>query len=161
MIIVSDTSPISNLLLVNQLNLLKELFGEVIIPPAVNKEILALQSLDYNISVYLSSDWIKIIKPVNTQLVENLLDDLDEGESEAIALAKEIMPDYIIIDERRAYKIAIDLHLPVIGLLGILLIAKQEGKIEKIKPVIDDLKSKTTFRISDKLVTEVLKRANE
>ena len=123
-IVVSDTSPISNLLLINQLNLLKELFGEIIIPPMVNKEVLALQSLGYNISAYLSSNWIKIIKPLNTQLVKNLSEDLDDGEAEAIALAKEIKPDYLLIDERKAYRRAVELNLPVIGLMGVLLIAK-------------------------------------
>jgi predicted nucleic acid-binding protein len=58
-------------------------------------------------------------------------------------------------------KIAVELKLPAIGLMGILLIAKQKGKLEKIKPVIDDLKNKTSFRISDKLIAEVLKKANE
>jgi predicted nucleic acid-binding protein len=90
-------------LLINSIYL-KSFFGEIIIPPIVNNEVLALQSLGYNISVYQSSHWIKIIKPVNTRLVENLLEELDGGEAEAIALAKEIMPDYLLIDERKAYK---------------------------------------------------------
>ena len=59
MIIVSDTSPVSNLILIGRINILRELFDEIIIPPAVNFEILALEQFGKDLSKYRNADWIK------------------------------------------------------------------------------------------------------
>ncbi|MFK7932152.1 MAG: hypothetical protein AB8G22_01500 [Saprospiraceae bacterium] len=96
MIIISDTSPISNLLQINHLWLLKELYQEIIIPPAVQRELYAIAIQEEKIGVL---DWIKVVAPTNQKLILELTADLDLGESESIALALEFKADYLIIDE--------------------------------------------------------------
>lgn len=85
---------------------------------------------------------------------------LDLGESEAIVLANNIDADLIIIDERKARRIAKDIGLNVTGTLGILVEAKQRGLVKELKPLLDKL-IKNKIRISKKLYQDILELANE
>lgn len=86
MIVVSDTSPVANLLLINQLGLLQQAFNEIIIPTAVHTEIMHLRQLGRDITEYEQAGWIKIQDAENHAKSTELKQHLDEGESEAIAL---------------------------------------------------------------------------
>jgi predicted nucleic acid-binding protein len=87
MIIISDTSPISNLLRIGQLALLQKLYGRVMVPPIVYAEIRALETFGIDISGLSDADWM-IVRPVRNQaLVASLQTELDPGEAEAIALS--------------------------------------------------------------------------
>jgi predicted nucleic acid-binding protein len=86
---------------------------------------------------------------------------LDAGEAEAIALAVEINADRILIDERRGRQKAIELSLKPIGILGILLKAKQENIISAVKPLLDKLINEADFYVHPNLYNEVLALANE
>ncbi|WP_292796279.1 DUF3368 domain-containing protein [Nostoc sp. NMS7] len=124
MIIVSDTSPINNLAAINHLHLLQQLYGTVLIPEAVYRELT-----DPNFSVAGAIEvqtfiWIQT-RPVEDRiLVEALSNELDIGEAEAIALALEMKADQVLIDERRGRMIAARLNLAYTGILGILVEAK-------------------------------------
>jgi predicted nucleic acid-binding protein len=85
---------------------------------------------------------------------------LDKGESEAIVLANNINADLIVIDERKARKIAKDIGLNVTGTLGILVEAKQKGLIKELKPLLDGLID-NNIRIDKKLYAEILKLVEE
>lgn len=63
MIVVSDTLPVSNLILIGRLELLRTLFNELLVPPAVHNEVLALKSLGKDVSLYDSASWIHVIFP--------------------------------------------------------------------------------------------------
>lgn len=136
MIVVSDTSAISNLFQIDQLDLLKKLYGEIIIPETVRGE---LEELEKQKKIIEKNPWIRIEQPLNQALIENLLEDLDLGESEAIVLAIEKSADYILMDERKGRQTARNYHLEVIGVLGVLISAKQNGLIEGVKPLLDEL----------------------
>lgn len=86
---------------------------------------------------------------------------LDKGETDAILLAKIKNADLLIIDELNGRKVAIGLNLRIIGILGIIRDAKLEGLIQAIKPLLDDLRLKTTFRFSDILYEKLLLDAGE
>ncbi|WP_017301502.1 hypothetical protein [Nodosilinea nodulosa] len=106
MIIISDTSPISNLLRIGQLPLLQELYGSVVIPESVYAEIRALESFGIDTSWLVDTEWI-VIRPVGDQaLVERLKGELDPGEAEAIALAIELKADRLLMDERLGRQVA-------------------------------------------------------
>ena len=69
MIIVSDTSAISSLLIIDKLQLLPQIFGQIIIPLSVQKELLALNKFGFDTTPIVQSDWIKIQDPLNQELV--------------------------------------------------------------------------------------------
>ncbi len=161
MLVISDTSPITNLLKVNRLNLLKDVFGSVIIPDQVNRELLAWKEGGADISSYQDAGWIEVAKPCNNQLFKELQIHLDIGEAEAIALAKEMKAEFLLIDERKGRKIARSLNLNAVGLIGVLLEAKRRGFVEKVAPILDELRSNAGFWISDAFYNQVLSKAEE
>ncbi|MGD1699341.1 DUF3368 domain-containing protein [Dapis sp. BLCC M229] len=162
MIVVSDTSPITNLSAVGALELLHQLYDRVIIPQAVYDE---MASLGYQVpgTVEVQTlDWIENRKVENRQGVEELRVDLDIGEAEAIILALELDADLLLVDERRGRRVALELGVKKIsGLLAVLQEAKRKGLILEIKPILDRLISENNFRISVSLYNRVLQFAGE
>ena len=161
MLVISDTSPIANLLQIGQLNLLEKIYQNIIIPPTVWQEILALEQFGHDLSDLKNAKWLKIIAPTNQLLIESLEELLDRGETEAISLADELHADFLLIDERKGWKIAQDLHLKTIGILGILIEAKSLGLLPTVKPVLDNLINIAGFWISEKLYFRVLSEVGE
>jgi len=160
MIVVSDTSPISNLIIISRLDILKTVFGQVILPPAVDSEILALKKLGQNIDEYLHADWINVVTPKNVELINSLKLKLDDGEAEAITLALETDCNWLLIDERAGTKIARAEGLETIGLIGVLVLAKQRRIIENISSIITELKQKG-FWIDSAFEREILEEVGE
>jgi len=161
MVIVSDTSPISNLLLIGKLDVLYNTVGEIIIPQQVAYEIDQLRKFNINLENFNKANWITIKKPTDAGFVDSLRTVLDAGEAQAIALAKELNADYILIDERLGRNLAQKYSLNTIGLLGILIKAKQKGLLPEIKTSVDELIHVAKFWISDKLYHDVLTAVNE
>ena len=106
MIVVSDTSPISNLITVGKLNLLRKVFKNIVIPVKVREVIDKLKNFDINLSEFNNSEWIQVKDVDNKNLVKTLQLVVDKGESEAIALALELNADFILIDERKGRMVA-------------------------------------------------------
>jgi predicted nucleic acid-binding protein len=163
MIIVSDTSPLSNLAMIDHLFLLREIYQTVIIPLAVAQELENTREDDPRIAAVLSLDWIEVKKVSDLTFVKELQENrlLDRGESEAIALALELKAEELLIDERLGRREAARLGLSMTGVLGILLMAKRRGLIPVVRPVMDDLMTIARFRISRPLYEEVLVIAQE
>ena len=80
--------------------------------------------------------------------------------SNLIALAKEYDDVLLLLDDLKARKLALKLNLKFTGTLGIIHKAKQKGLIEKVKPLIEKILS-TNFRISEKVINEILKLNKE
>lgn len=161
MIIVSDTSVISGLLVISQLDWLEKVCGTVIIPPTVHEELLVLESYGYDLNSIHEARWLKVIEPSNKELEIELTHFLDRGESAAIALAKELAPKYLAIDEKKGREIAESMGLPVIGLVGILILAKEKRFLPKIKPVLDRLIEEAGFRIGKTFYQFILTQVDE
>lgn len=164
-IVVSDTSAISNLIKIDKLFILTGLFPKIVIPPAVFSEIMQLDQFDIPLQKFLEAYSrgqmeTQIATDSDEELTE-LRRTLDKGESEAIILAGEIDADLLLMDERLGRKIAIQRGLAVIGLLGVLRLAKQEKIIESVKPLLDDLRHKAGFWFSNDLYQEVLTSVDE
>ncbi len=163
MIIVSDTSPISNLIIVGYVHLLPQLFGNVIIPNAVYQELLANGS-DHPVTQTVQTlDWLEIRSVIDQQQVEVLERErnLDPGEANAIVLALELQATQLLIDERLGRVEAKRQGLRITGILGILLAAKQQALISEVRPITDALIQQANFRISPQLYSEVLQLARE
>lgn len=158
MIIVSDTSVISNLIQLGHIHLLKDLFDEVIIPQEVKSELNNNQSISLEVA---RLPWLKTIKIRDQQLFNSLLTQLDAGESEAIVLAIQLKADVLLIDEKKGRRIALQNNIHIIGLLGILVEAKKAGVLDKIKPSLEKLVNEIGFRVSPHLCQNILKLVGE
>jgi len=159
MIIVSDTSPLVCLLHLNQINLLKDLFVNVIIPPSVFNELIKAKIIN---EIFLQAySFIQIKSPADKNKVEELMLILDEGESEAIVLSLELKAELLLIDEAPGREIARQYGIPIKGILGVLLQAKERKLISQIKPLINKLQTEINFRINNKLLQKILIEANE
>lgn len=159
MIVVSDTSPILSLALIGRLDLLRDLYGSIVIPAAVRQEILATDQS--GVEEFSRADWI-ITRPIEPDVILKLLQrEVDPGEAEAIGLALQLKAAVLLIDERKARSLAQYLELNIVGLLDVLQEAKQRQLIPTIKPVLDDLLTRAHFRLSRKLYQRTLSTAGE
>lgn len=161
MIIISDTSPIINLAAIGQLRLLPKLYGTVVIPQAVYNEIVIEGTGQTGSTEVAQADWIEVKQIVNHPLVTSLEGELDIGEAEAIVLAVELKATLLLIDERKGRIVANRLGINSIGLLGILIKAKHEGMISAVGLLMDELRNKAGFWISDELYNYALQVAGE
>ncbi|MEQ1746280.1 MAG: DUF3368 domain-containing protein [Saprospiraceae bacterium] len=161
MIVVSDTSPISNLVLIGRLDILQNLFLQLVIPPKVLMEVQALQDFGVDTSTFEQADWIKVQSPQNAIEVSQLLSEINRGEAEAIVLAEETKAGLLLIDERLGWRVAQRKNIPTVGLLGCLIKSKKVGYIKRVKPVIDDLQSRAGFWVGEELIAKVLNTADE
>ena len=135
--VIVNSTPLIALCHVNQLNILNELYGEVIIPRAVYDEISVKKDSVCKKIVDESLEWIHIQKIQNVMAKAMFKSQLHDGEVEVMILAKEQNADVVIIDDQNAKKYAKYLELPVTGTLGILIKAKQVGYIPELKPLLD------------------------
>lgn len=161
MIIVSDTSPINNLAAINHLHLLHQLYGTVLIPEAVYRELTDPNFPVAGATEVQTLDWIKTCAVSDRPLVKELSNELDIGEAEAIALAVEISADQMLIDERQGRLVASRFNLRFTGLLGILIEAKNRGLITEVKPILDALVNEAGFWIAEPLYNKILHTVNE
>lgn len=160
MIVVSNTTPLSELAKVGKMYLLRDIFGQVIIPQQVYDEVTT--GNHPAVEQVRSATWLEIRTVSDEQKVINLQrqTSLDRGESAAIVLAEELNAQRLLIDEWAGREVAKARNLPIIGTVGILLIAKQQGLMPTVKPILDDL-IRAGKRINPNLYQDVLKVAGE
>ena len=154
MIVVSDTSPILNLAAVNKLHLLRDLYADVVIPPAVEQELVRN-------GIQLEPSWIRVVAAEDQNEVATLREQLDPGEAEAIVVAAELNAGLLLVDEKRGRRIAIDRGLEVTGLLGVLAEAKARGIILRCRPILEEMIRVSGFWIGDDLKTLYLRGLGE
>ncbi|MDQ2086073.1 DUF3368 domain-containing protein [Herbivorax sp. ANBcel31] len=152
MLIVSDTTPIISFIKIGELDLLEDMYGEIILPEAVFKELTNNPSMSREAKIVKESSFLKVKKIENEFAVKLLQKQLNlgAGESEAIVLADILKADLLIIDERKARGIAKNMEINISGTLGILVEAKRQKKVGKLKSLLDCLLS-NNIRISKKL----------
>jgi predicted nucleic acid-binding protein len=160
MIVVSDTSPVRALHHVKLLDLLRVGYGSVILPPSVARELLEPPTGFISIRVE-DYAFLHVRSPADAARAQGFRQMLDPGESDALALAIELHADYLLMDERSARQEARRYGIQTLGVLGILLRAKEDGQITRIKPLLDDLQGSLRFFVSPSLCQSVLRRAGE
>ncbi|MGC4128506.1 MAG: DUF3368 domain-containing protein [Bergeyella sp.] len=156
--VVSNTTPVISLLKIGKLHILKDLYGEILIPLEVFNEIEAGKNKAFYTDLS-KIEWIKIEKIRNETSLSYFLD-LDKGEAEAIILATEKEADLIILDETLGRFYARHAGLKITGTVGILLKAKQKGYLPELKPLLFELKAKEVW-FSNNFIKEILKLAGE
>ena len=161
MIVASNTSPLTNLAAIGQFELLRELFGKIYIAQGVWEELNKGEQRHPGSREVENAPWV-YRHEVSSQTVTSLLRrDLDLGEAETLALALELKADLVLLDEREGRHAAIRLGLRPFGVLGILLRAKQQGKIEEVRFSLDALRRQAGFYLTDSLYRQILEEAGE
>lgn len=153
--VVSNTSPIAYLVLIQRIDLLSSLFGEVLIPEGVRGELMdsgAPEPVRHWISDPPS--WLRVV--ALEVPAEPALTRLHAGEREAIMLAQHLSADLVVLDEKAARHAAQQRGLRVTGLLGVLGTAADRG-LADLPSAIKDLRQ-TNFRASPKVLKALLER---
>lgn len=153
--VVSDTTPLINLVGIGLLDLLPRLYSDIQVPQEVVTEYQA-KALPTEPDIG-QLPWLTIVDAVS---LDPTLPKLGLGEAAAISLAKAVSARFIFIDERRARRIATSQGLVVVGTLAVLVRAKGQGLIPTIKPHIDTMQAQGR-RFSDDLIAQVLQGVGE
>jgi hypothetical protein len=161
--VISNTSPLLNLAIIDHLFLLPQQFGEIYIPQAVEAELKINHDLPGSNALKTAVDegWLITQPAGDTALISLLRRDLHQGESEAIALAVELSADRILLDEKEARQVARTIGLSITGILGILLRGWHEKTVASMEVVMQRLQQEANFRISSALLTQILRESGE
>jgi uncharacterized protein len=160
-LIVCDAGPLIALGKIDRLQLLNQLYTEILVPDIVLQECLINEALPgaQSIKVAIEKGNILLKSSIINVSLESAFSILDAGEKAAILLAKELHAA-LLIDEKRGRAVASIHSLKIIGTAGLLLTGFREGFISDLQECLDSLQ-KSGYRLSDRLVEEILKRAQE
>ena len=153
MIVVSDTSPITTLLSIGEEKLLPVLFAEVVIPEAVRNELLRGHGT--------LPEWLRVEPVINHAEALRFRQMVDPGEAEAIELAKELHADRLLIDERKGRRLAQQEGVPVIGLVGVVLLAKTKGLIPSARDLLQRLEQVAGMYLAEDIREQALRSVGE
>lgn len=156
-VIVADSSPLIALAVTGAIDLLPQLYRDVLLPPAVWDEVtIAGQGLP-GAEVVRGAGWLKVTKP-DPAVVAALT--ILVGQGEAIALAQSVVGSVLLLDDAQARRVAERVGLRRIGTLGILRKAKIAGLLDRIEPLIDQLAHHGIY-MSRNLIDAILRDVGE
>ncbi len=155
-LVIADSGAIFSLAIIDKLEILNLLFDDIRIPVAVWKEITLDKTTDYYPRIYkFFNDKTQGIKGFNEL---SLL--MDYGESECVTLCKELDADFLLIDDRKARKIAENFGIRCVGTVGVLSVARDKNIISELKPLFEALLKNKRF-YSIELLNAILARHTE
>jgi len=160
-LVVSGTSVLLNLCRISAEGLLPELFHEVWIPPVVEAEFLRLAAARSRFRGIAMPAWVRVSPPVQMAPAVLACSGLDPGESAALSLALELCASAVLMDEAAGRRAARTLHVATIGIVGILLRAKDQGLIPAVRPLFARLREEAGLWLSPEFEAEVLRLAGE
>jgi predicted nucleic acid-binding protein len=155
MILIADTSPLNYLVQIDHFDIVERLYGQVIIPDAVYRELTALQTPHKVRTLLLGKPRCLEVRLVDGPL-DPTLQYLGPGEQEAIQLAEQLRADAILIDDKQGRAEAAKRNLAVIGTLGVLAAAAEKGFLD-LPDAIHRLQQ-TNFHVSPQILEVLLKR---
>lgn len=155
--VVSNTTPLSTLARVDCLHWIPQRWGHVIIPAAVWHELGFLRNLPAleRLRQAKQSGWIREVRVADTHRVWEFLKQLDEGESETLVLAKELVASLVWMDEAAGREIAWHQGLQVTGTAGMVKWAWRQGLIPAIRPMLERLRDDGGLYLSDAFIDQV------
>lgn len=141
------------------LELLPALADDIIVPEAVVRELKVGSAMGVAVPNIGQLPWLNVKRPSHA-LVLPLITDLGRGEIEVLALGLEYPNTTLVLDDKLARNVALNLQLQITGTLGILLDAKASGLIVVVKPFLDELNA-LGFRLADETRSLILRLAHE
>jgi len=163
-LVISDSSTLIHLAAIGRLALLREFYEKITVPPAVWREVVEEgrgTAGAVEVEAARQAGWIEIASPGDNPLLRLLKRDLNEGEAEVIALAVGQQADLVLLDESEARRIADLYALLKTGVVGILMRAKQKGKVHSLQAELDKLRHQAGFWIEDGLCHQALRAVGE
>ena len=160
--LVSNTGPIIGLAKIGRLDLLKSLAGEVLIPPFVHRELFGKTGTETTGLEKALDDFIRVAAVTTTEpSTKAVLNELDEGERQAIALASDLGTDVLLLmDDHAGRQAARKMGAPVTGLLGLMLLAKEKGLMNRVGSLIEELRE-AGYWLSDEIAKIAMELAGE
>ncbi len=160
--VASNTGPIIALAKISCRSILKNMFSEILIPPVVYRELLGKSGTEWEEIGSALNDFIKVMELNNPDnATEFAIADLDEGERQTIKLAANMRENVLLlIDDRAGREAASRLNIPITGTIGILLMAKEKGKLTDVMKLIGKLRD-SGYWFSDELIEIAKKLAKE
>jgi predicted nucleic acid-binding protein len=156
--VIVNNTPLVALWVLGRLDLLRELYDEVLIPQAVYEEFVATERAVRQAALE-NAPWIRPVSLANPQRARVYIG-LDLGEAEVLALAEERAARLVIIDELKGRRYAQRLEMPLTGTLGLLLLAKERGLVAKLAPLLVELQEAGLY-LGAALIDRVLRLAGE
>ncbi len=158
--LVSNTGPLIALAVIDSLDLLRSIFDTVFVPEEVQQEMLKGGASGAGLTAYRQASWIHV-HPLGSALDPLLRSVLDGGEAAVIQSARELGSDYVLIDERKARKVARKIYgMRVIGTARILVESKQRGFVDNVGDALNRMRA-AGYWIHDDIVSHALTLANE
>lgn len=161
MLIVADAGPLIALSAIGHLDLLRTLYGTVVVPDVVYAEVVRQGAGRPGSAELAAAAWARIVEtaPDDTQTA-GLLETLGPGEVAALSLAARLHADLVLIDDLRARNTALRMHLEVRGTLGVLLQGKRAGLVPMIAPLVEQLAASGIW-IAERVRRRVIEAAGE
>ncbi len=153
MIVVADSGPLHYLIRLEQVDLLRRFYGQVLVPQAVAGELSTVGAPGV-VREWITRppSWVEV-RPVASDVIAAITDDLDLGERSAIALAETLHADLLLIDEAAGRAEAKRRHLRVTGTLGVLRTGAEQGLVN-VTDLLERLRT-TSFYLDDALLNAV------
>lgn len=161
MIAVCNTSPISSLIQIGVLSLLERMFDGVYVPPEVVAELEEGADIFGDWRAAPGASIVQTRAITNQPLFRELSANLHPGEAAAITLAAEIEGAVLVIDEVEGRRAAVRIGVRITGTVGILVTGKGRGYVQLVGPLLEDLRAKAHFWISDDIIRRARDLAGE
>ena len=162
--VVADAGPLIGLGRIGRLNLLRDLYEQILIPPAVQHELCvdSGRPAAAHCAEAIAQGWLQVRAPSPSSAPSRseLMLVLDPGEAEAMLLAEEVECRFLLIDERKGRAVAKRRGIPVVGIAGVLLAAKKRGLLDAVLPILKSLE-RGGYRLSSGLVQDIAGLAGE
>ena len=157
--LVVNTSPLIHLAEANLLHLLRDAAPIIWVPEPVAREIRAYGESDPTARALAMQPWLAV-QPVTMLPAEILVWDLGAGESAVLALARAFPGSTAVIDDLAGRRCAEALNMPLRGTVGLVLAAKQAGRIAAARPVLERLRDSGMY-LADAVLNRALSRVGE
>ncbi len=136
--VISNTSPLIGFAKIEQLPLLQQLFQQIVIPQTVYDEFFdECTPVEESHFQAVAQDFIQIVR---VDHVASFSRRLDRGEQEVLTLALEEQADFVILDDRKAFNEAMELHLTVVSTRTVLTFAEERHLIPSYQEVEEELR---------------------